>query len=358
MKIINVVGTRPNFIKISPLIEEMSKHPEIEQKLVHTGQHHDYLMSKIFFDELNIPRPDYYLEAEFKDSVKQISKIIERFKEVLLKEKPDLVVVVGDVNSTLACAITAKKLNIKVAHVEAGLRSFNGIQEEINRMVVDRISDFLFIPEESAFQNLIKEGISEDKMFFAGNIMIDTLKENLNRSSNILKKLKLKRNDYAVLTLHRPENVDNKTKLTGLIRTLNFASQLIQIVFPLHPRTKKMIVKFKLEKELRDINVICPLGYIEFIHLIKNSKFVLTDSGGIQEETTFLKIPCLTLRDETERPITITEGTNVIVGFEENMILKEVNKINGGEIKASKIPKFWDGNTAKRIVKVILTKQG
>lgn len=375
MKIINIVGARPNFMKIAPLQKAMDNYNQKAGKkffkflLVHTGQHYDYEMSKVFFDELKIPKPDIYLKVGSGNHGEQTAKVMLALEKVLIKEKPDLVVVVGDVNSTLAGAITAVKLHIPVAHIEAGLRSFDKtMPEEINRILTDQISDFLFTPSEDANKNLIKEGIDKKKIFLVGDIMIDSLVANLKKAANsqILKNLKVKTNEYAVLTLHRPANVDNKKNLQKIISALNLISKKIPIIFPIHPRTKKQIKNFGFNKyfNFRDltnganygINCITPLGYLDFLCLMRNAKFILTDSGGIQEETTFLNVPCLTLRDTTERPITIEIGTNTLVHNNPEKIIFYADKILKGKYKKGICPKDWDGKTAERIVKVLLKK--
>ena len=360
MKIVSVVGTRPNFIKIAPLIEEMNKHSEIRQLLVHTGQHYDATMSKFFFDDLEIPKPNINLGVGSASDAIQTAKIILIFEKVLLKEKPHLVTVVGDVNSTFAAAITAKKCGIKVAHVEAGLRSFDmTMPEEINRILTDHISDFLFTTEESGNKNLIREGIDKNKIFFVGNVMIDTLLKHKEKSkkSKILSKLKLDKNNYAVLTLHRPSNVDDKKSLENILNILNEIKKEIKIVFPIHPRTLKNLMKYRLLKYIKNkknIIVTEPLGYLDFLCLMNNSKFVLTDSGGIQEETTVLGVPCVTMRNTTERPVTVKEGTNVLVSTDKVKIINVCNSLVKEASVKGRIPKFWNGSAAKRVMNIIL----
>lgn len=370
MKIVNVVGARPNFMKIAPLMAEFKKHKNIEAVLVHTGQHYDKKMSKKFFDDLDIPKPDINLEVGSKSHAKQTAEIMIRFEKVLLKERPDLVLVVGDVNSTIACALTAVKLGIKVVHVEAGLRSFDRtMPEEINRVLTDAISDLLFVTEKEAIDNLIREGVCRKKIHFVGNVMIDTLfkcKQKADKS-NILKKLKLKSKEYAMLTLHRPSNVDCKATLARIFEALEEISKNIKIIFPVHPRTKSSLERFKiksfsryssLDTRYNNILFIDPLGYLDSLKLMSNARLVLTDSGGIQEETTALKIPCVTIRENTERPVTVSQGTNVIVGTNKNKIIKEaLLKIKTKKI-SGKNPKFWDGKTAERIVRIILNNSG
>lgn len=389
MKILLVAGARPNFMKIAPLVHELnaqSKKPrwrkklnaksqELSWKVVHTGQHYDYEMSKVFFDELDISEPDYFLGAGSGTHAEQTAKIMTVFERVCVQEKPDVVVVVGDVNSTLACSVTAKKLNIKVAHVEAGLRSFDmTMPEEINRIVTDSISDYLFISEKSGIQNLKREGKSKKQMYFVGNIMIDTLRFGLSKlssyqagkpaSQRAIKPIsrqagKLASLGYGVVTLHRPSNVDDKAKLKDILTALREISWDMDIYFPIHPRTEKNISKFKLNSIVEDsgIHIIPPMSYLEFLNLWKNAALVMTDSGGIQEETTVMGVPCFTIRDNTERPITIKQGTNNLVGTTGKGILKAYKKFRKGKRKKGKVPKFWDGKTAGRIVKILLSRR-
>ncbi len=358
-KIVLVAGARPNFIKIAPLVKEFKNYRKhFRVRIVHTGQHYDFEMSDVFFQELKIPKPDIYLNVGSASHAVQIAKIMIAFEKVLLDEKPDLIIVVGDVNSTLACSLVAAKLGVKIAHVEAGLRSFDRtMPEEINRAITDSLSDYLFVTEESGIKNIIREGIDRSKIFFVGNVMIDTLLSNMaciNRSG-ILNHLDLKPHSYAVLTLHRPSNVDNRQTLLSIYRILK--SLPVKIIYPIHPRARKMMrnngVLDKFEA-LDNLKMISPLGYIDFTKLIKESKFTMTDSGGIQEETTVLKIPCLTMRKNTERPVTIEEGTNFLVGLSIKKIEKIVNDIlTKGWRKKSRVPKFWDGHASERIVRKI-----
>lgn len=362
MKTAFIAGTRPNFMKIAPLIEQFKKR-KIDNILIHTGQHYDREMSRLFFDELKLPEPDINLGVGSGTYGEQISAVISRLENVLIKEKPDLVVVVGDVNSTLAGALIAKQLGIKVAHVEAGLRSFDmGMPEEINRMLTDRISDFLFTTEESANRNLLNEGIGSKKIFFVGNVMIDTLlkhRESSNKSG-ILEKLDLEENRHCILTLHRPSNVDNRESLENIASILDKIQEKIKIVFPAHPRTKKNLSLFRLDKRLASMkNLILtePLGYLEFLCLMSNSRLVLTDSGGIQEETTVLGVPCITLRENTERPVTAEQGTNLLISTNKYKVIEKSIEIisNKNPIK-NRIPELWDGKAAERIVKVLMEK--
>ncbi len=372
-KIINVVGARPNFMKIAPIMEAMRKEPSFEPLLTHTGQHYDEEMSKLFFQQLEIPKPDIDLEVGSASHAQQTAEIMRRFEPVLLEHKPRLVVVVGDVNSTIACTLVATKLHIKVAHVEAGLRSFDrSMPEEINRLLTDAISDYLFITEGSAHQNLVREGIPEHKIHFVGNVMIDTLLKNSRQAatSPILQQLGLDNGqDYAVLTLHRPGNVDFKDTLERILTAIHEVARRLPVIFPVHPRTKKQIQQFGLEYMLSPaatnpppaacppgIYYVNPLGYLDFLRLTSKAKLVLTDSGGLQEETTVLGIPCITLRENTERPVTVSRGTNVIVGTDRERIIAESQKALSGRAKKGQIPEKWDGLAADRIVQVL--KQG
>jgi len=357
-KIHIIVGARPNFMKMAPLYKEFSKFPEkFEIKLIHTGQHYDERMSKFFFDDLQMPQPDEYLEVGSGSHGKQTAKIMERYEEVLLKDKPDLVIVAGDVNSTSACAIDAVKLHISVAHVEAGLRSFaRTMPEEINRILTDAISDYLLTPSLDGDENLLAEGVPKEKIFFVGNIMIDTLVQYKEKAekSDILQKLEIDF-EYALITLHRPSNVDSENGLLIILNAFEDISKSIKLIFPIHPRTRKQIKEFRLEEKVKNMpNLILtePVGYYDFLKLQMEAKFILTDSGGIQEESTYFGVPCLTLRPNTERPITIWEGTNKMVKLETKDIIKEAKEILNGNIKKGKIPKYWDGKTAERIVKI------
>ena len=363
MKIICVVGARPNFMKIAPIIEEIKKYEDMTYILVHTGQHYDKEMSKIFFDDLALPKPDVDLGVGSGSHTEQTAKIMLAFEKVLMKEKTNLVLVVGDVNSTLACSLVAVKERIPVAHVEAGLRSFNWeMPEEINRVLTDTIADFLFITERDANKNLEREGIPKEKIFFVGNVMIDTLiknKEKAEKRSNILEKLELKKEKYAVLTLHRAEIVDKKDVLADILSAIDKIQGKIRVIYPIHPRTKGRIKEFGFElwlDRMKNLIITDPLGYLDFLKLMSNSKFVLTDSGGIQEETAVLGIPCLTLRNETERPVTVKEGTNIIVGTDKRRIIEESLKILKGKSKKGNIPELWDGEAAERIIKVLREK--
>lgn len=359
-KVILVVGARPNFMKIAPIWKEMKKFRKKFQLIIlHTGQHYDKNMSDLFFRDLELPKPDIYLGVGSGSQAVQTAKIMIELEKVLVKEKPDLIIAVGDVNSTLACSIVAAKLLISVAHIEAGLRSFDRtMPEEINRIVTDHLSTFLFTTCKDANENLKREGISEKKVLFVGNVMIDTLIKSKVKTQNskILKKLGLNRGNYTVLTLHRPGNVDDRNTLQRIFGALEKISNYIPVIFPAHPRTLKKMRSFEININSKNVKLIEPLGYIDFLKLYMNSKFVMTDSGGIQEETTYLGIPCLTLRENTERPITVKEGTNVLVGTDKGKIIDESLKILDEKHKTGKIPKFWDGKTSQRIVKILREK--
>ena len=356
MNVINVVGARPNLIKIAPLVEQMKRHPGIRQLLLHTGQHYDDQMSQIFFDDLGIPQPDIYLGVGSGSHAEQTARVMIAFEKALLEHEPDLVVVVGDVNSTLACTITAAKLSIPVAHVEAGLRSFDrAMPEEINRIVTDALSDFLFTTSREAGENLLHEGVPAEKIFFVGNVMIDTLNRHRGRARqlNTPARFGLEPGRYALLTLHRPSNVDNPETFADILDALTAIQCDFPILFPAHPRTVKRISEFGFAQRLDsapDLRLVDPLGYLEFLDLMMHAQLVLTDSGGIQEETTILGVPCLTIRENTERPITITEGTNVLVG--------EARRVLKGEGKAGRVPELWDGRAAERIVSILWEQMG
>jgi UDP-N-acetylglucosamine 2-epimerase (non-hydrolysing) len=349
MKILNVVGARPNFMKIAPIVEEMKKTPELNGILVHTGQHYDDGMSDVFFRDLGIPIPDVYLGVGSGSHAEQTARIMVEFEKVCVRERPDLVLVVGDVNSTIACAIVAAKLLIPVAHVEAGLRSFDRtMPEEINRLVTDALASILFTTSRDADLNLQREGIPVSKIFFVGNVMIDSLLKHREKATLVgVEKPK----QYALVTLHRPSNVDDPTVLGPIIEALTDISKTMPVLFPIHPRTAKRVQDFGLS--LDGLRTMPPLGYLEFLSLESTATFVLTDSGGLQEETTILGVPCLTLRNNTERPVTITHGTNIIVGNEKTRILEGFRRILSGDWKPSGPPEYWDGHAAERIVRVI-----
>jgi len=355
-----VVGARPNFMKVAPIVREMERHPDrFAQVLAHTGQHYDEQMSSVFFGDLRLPSPDIYLGVGSGTHAEQTAKVMLAFEPVLHEERPDLVVVVGDVNSTLACALVAVKIGIPVAHIEAGLRSLDrAMPEEINRVLTDQIADLLFTTERAANENLLREGIDERRIYFVGNVMVDTLLWHRERALALdtLESYGLEPRGFAVLTLHRPANVDVPEILRGILDALAEVQELLPVVFPAHPRTMKRLHSSGLERRLanmRGLRVTGPLGYLEFLNLMANARLVLTDSGGIQEETTVLGVPCLTLRENTERPVTVTEGTNTIVGRDPQRIVGGVQAVLSGQGKTGRVPELWDGHAATRIVEVL-----
>lgn len=390
-KILSVVGARPNFMKVAAVCEAIKDYnsngdaPRVEHILVHTGQHYDANMSDLFFNDLELPKPDLFLGVGSGSHSAQIARVMERFERVLLAEKPDVVVVVGDVNSTIACALVTKKTWCsggpcdrdfipKLAHVEAGLRSFDRtMPEEVNRIVTDSIADYLFTTEESANENLGAEGIPENKIHFVGNVMIDTLLRYRSKAteSAILTDLQLDEGGqvrpYAILTLHRPTNVDDARTFSRIIQSFLDVSRHMQIIFPAHPRTLKQIQQADLGDYFVDhfmdgpepwdsrvrIRLIPPLGYLDFLQLMSHARVVLTDSGGIQEETTILGVPCITLRNVTERPVTLTHGTNVLVGADPETIIRAFTRVLQSSARLPAPPPLWDGNAAKRIVQIL-----
>jgi len=361
MRLFLIAGARPNFMKIAPIVRALRSHTDgiIDWELVHTGQHYDHKMSATFFQDLDIPEPDYFLDAGSGSHAQQTAKIMIRFEEICVKQRPDLIVVVGDVNSTLACSIVAKKIGIKVAHVEAGLRSFDRtMPEEINRIVTDAISDYLFTTEKTANDNLIKEGVPKENIHFVGHVMVDNLLYQKDRLQNIdpaefsTYRYKQEYTRYIFLTLHRPAVVDNKESLSDIVESINRISQETPIIFPVHPRTKKMLNSFGL-KLSNKILELPPLNFKESLFWWKDAIFVMTDSGGLQEETTALGIPCFTLRDNTERPITVTEGTNTIVGTKGIALWNAYRDFMTENIKKGHVPELWDGRSAERIVNIL-----
>lgn len=357
VKIMLVAGARPNFMKIGPLYKALKKYKNSKLFFVHTGQHYDANMSHSFLRDLGLPRPAVFLGVGSGTHAEQTAKTMVAFETACLKIRPDCVVVVGDVNPTMACAITAKKLQIPVAHVEAGLRSGDmTMPEEVNRRITDSISDYLFTPSSDADENLLNEGVPKSKIYFTGNIMIDSLVATIGESkkTRAFEKLNLKVGSYGLVTLHRPSNVDESDKLHEICEELLKISKKIPIVFPVHPRTKKNLESSNNLKRLESsgtLKLISPLPYLEFMNLLANAKFVATDSGGIQEETTFLGIPCLTLRENTERPVTITQGTNELVKLPQ--LSHKIDLVLRGKWKKGKRPRYWDGNTAKRIASIL-----
>jgi UDP-N-acetylglucosamine 2-epimerase (non-hydrolysing) len=362
LTILSVVGCRPNFIKIAPLMAEMKRHPGIRPYLVHTGQHYDAAMSEVFFRDLDIPSPDICLEVGSASHAKQLALMMQRLEGVMKDVAPDLVLVVGDVTSTLAAALTAASLGYPVAHVEAGLRSFDReMPEEINRVLTDSIADYLFATEESAVSNLLREGRYGDQVFLVGNVMIDSLvghQDKINRSA-ILSDLALRPREYALVTLHRAGNVDSPQSLERVGSALAALERHVRLVFPVHPRTASRLEQFHVWDELLsrpNLLMIEPLGYIDFMKLMKESAFVMTDSGGVQEESTAFGVPCLTLRDNTERPVTLTQGTNHLVGLSPERILSVSLKVLSGGVRTPTAVPNWDGHAAPRIISILLQR--
>jgi len=355
MQIMHVVGARPNFMKVGPVFDALSRKNEFEQVLVHTGQHYDDNMSKVFFEELGLPKPDINLGVGSGSHAVQIAQILIHMEGVLLESKPHLVVVYGDVNSTVAAAVVCSKLLIPVAHVEAGLRSFDRtMPEEINRVLTDQMADLLFTPSEDANRNLLREGVAEEKIHLVGNVMIDSLvrllPETMAKASHSMKGLVASGDPYAVVTLHRPSNVDNPGVLTKILNALEDVSNDLPVIFPIHPRTRRRLKEYGIRiPENARIRIIPPVGYVEFLRLQRDATLVITDSGGMQEETTFLGVPCLTVRENTERPVTVEVGTNTIVGHDMKFLKERVSQILRGEAKRGSIPPLWDGKAGSRI---------
>lgn len=359
LTIVSVVGGRPNFVKIAPLMEAMAVDPALRRVLVHTGQHYDHEMSRAFFEDLEIPEPDFFLGVGSGSHAQQTAKVMIEFEKVAEAVRPDLVVVVGDLNSTLACALVAAKLLIPVAHVEAGLRSFDpAMPEEINRTLTDHVSAYLFTPSADADNNLVHEGIPAARIFRVGNVMIDTLRKYSPRARarQAAAALNLAPRTYAVLTLHRPSNVDDPAAFGRILDGLEAILPRCPVVFPVHPRTRRRLAEFGLEARLErlgNLRLCAPLGYLAFVSLLMEARFVMTDSGGIQEETTALGVPCLTLRENTERPITAELGTNRVIGTQPDRIAAEGARLLDGAEHRGQIPPLWDGQTARRIVEIL-----
>jgi UDP-N-acetylglucosamine 2-epimerase (non-hydrolysing) len=360
MRILNIVGARPNFMKIAPLMAAYRAHRTIEPLLVHTGQHYDARMSALFFDQLGIPEPDINLEVGSGSHAQQTAEIMKAFEPVLLEHRPDAVLVVGDVNSTIACGLVAVKLGVRLVHVEAGLRSRDRtMPEEINRLLTDAISDLLFCTEQSGVDNLRAEGIPGERVFLVGNVMIDTLLRNRAQAerSPVLEDLGLVPRGYAALTLHRPSNVDDPRTFGRILDALEVIQRELPIVFPVHPRTRRILEGSQLGRRvegLPQLRLTDPLGFLDFLKLTSAARLVLTDSGGIQEETTILGVPCLTLRENTERPITVELGSNRLVGTDPARILGAFRAVLGGRESRSERPPLWDGRAAERIVEILL----
>lgn len=361
-KILSVVGARPNFIKIAPVDKAFRKYGKaVSHKICHTGQHFDDCMSKVFFDDLKMPRPDFYLGIGGGSHASQTARIMLELEQVFQEEDPDLVIVPGDVNSTLAAALVASKMGIPIAHIEAGLRSFdNSMPEEINRIITDVVSDYLFVTEHSGIKNLRDEGIDNEKIYFVGNTMIDTLEAHydLIEDSPVVENMGLTKGNYILATFHRPTNVDDKEGLEALMHTLEQLANKRKLVFPVHPRTRRNIRDHGLENNIpKNLILTQPLGYIEFLSLMRYAELVITDSGGIQEETTYMGVQCITVRKNTERPVTIDVGTNHLVGTDPEKVEKIALDILDGIVKPGRIPELWDGKAAKRITEIIVGDQ-
>ena len=358
MKCYHVVGARPNFMKVGTVISALRDFPAICQKLIHTGQHYSMNMSKVFFDQLGLSEPDFNLEVGSASHTVQTATIMMRLEEYLKQEEPNLVLVYGDVNSTVAAALVCSKMNISIGHVEAGLRSFDrAMPEEVNRIITDRIADLLFTPSVDGNENLCREGISSEKIHFVGNVMIDTLIRLLPQAETIWKDVSetfhVKPRAFGLVTLHRPSNVDDPEALRWCVTAFQDMAERIPLIFPIHPRTRKKLQQLDLEDKIKDIILVEPIGYLEFLSLQKNATLVITDSGGIQEESTFLGVPCITLRNNTERPITVNEGTNYLVGHEWEKLFSVFDQVLSGKAKKGTIPPLWDGCTGKRIAQII-----
>jgi len=359
MKMIHVVGARPNFVKVAPVIKALEKKTGIRQILVHTGQHYDINMSDIFFTQLGIPAPQFNLEVGSGSHAVQTAQIMTRIETVFLEERPDLVLVYGDVNSALAAALVCVKLLIPVGHVEAGLRSFDRtMPEEINRLLTDQIADLLFTPSTDGNENIFREGIKREKVHFVGNVMIDTLRylfpNAVSRWHDLSSNYHISEKQYALVTLHRPSNVDEPMMLTRIFKTLEQISKKLPIIFPIHPRTRARIKEVGIDHNATDdFRLVDAIGYLDFLSLQKHARLVITDSGGIQEETTFLGVPCLTVRENTERPVTVSVGTNILVGQDMTRLQIEVDRILSGSIKKGAEPALWDGKAGERIADII-----
>lgn len=365
IKILSIVGARPNFMKIAPLHRAFTSHPKINSKILHTGQHYDAEMSDIFFNQLELPVPDFYLGVGGGSHTYQKANVMLKFEEILLSEKPDVVLVVGDVNATAACSIVSVKMGITTVHVEAGLRSGDRtMPEEINRIITDAICNDLFVTEHSGLINLAKENAPDEKVHFVGNVMIDSLVYFREKAATL--KLsditgdEVKEKDYVLITMHRPHNVDNKKSLQDILTIIKNAAAFKKVVFAMHPRTSNNLDRFGLNDELKNIEnliILPPQGYLQFLKLMDNAALIVTDSGGIQEETTFLQVSCMTFRDSTERPVTVELGTNVLMAdLNPETVLIQMEKILNGEIKKGTIPPLWDGRTAERITDILVSQ--
>jgi UDP-N-acetylglucosamine 2-epimerase (non-hydrolysing) len=354
-RVLHIVGARPNFMKVAPIWRAIAERGVLGQRLVHTGQHYDAKMSDVFFADLGMPAPDLYLGVGSGTHAEQTAKVMVALEKAFADERPDLVSVVGDVNSTLAAAIVAAKALIPLAHVEAGLRSFDRtMPEEVNRVVTDRLADYLLTPSPDADENLLKEGVARERIHCVGNVMIDSLLTALPRAKALptLRAMALTERSYAVCTLHRPSNVDEPAKLGALLGALAIVARSAPVVFPVHPRTRKMIEDHHLVRAEPGLRLVEPLGYLDFLALSSQAQLVMTDSGGLQEESTALGVPCLTLRDNTERPITVTVGTNTVIGTDPDRIVAEALAVLEGRGKRGRSPELWDGCAGRRIAEV------
>jgi len=350
MHVLHLVGARPNFVKAAPVIRALSNWTDVRQTLIHTGQHYDRALSEIFFTQLSMPQPDVNLDVGSGSHAWQIAEVIKRFEPVLREKKPDIVLVYGDVNSTLAAALVCSKSGIRLAHIEAGLRSFDRtMPEEINRIVTDQLSDMLFTPSEDADVNLQHEGIPKERIFRVGNVMIDSLVRLLPAAMECAKNGLPQ--SYALVTLHRPSNVDESPNLRRILTSLLTINDALEVIFPAHPRTRKRIEQFAIDTG--KLHLVDPLPYVEFLSLQRNATVVITDSGGIQEETTYLGVPCLTLRENTERPVTVSTGTNVLVGRDPALLNSELTEIMQGRAKKGSMPPLWDGHAAERVAEIL-----
>lgn len=358
-KIFNVVGARPNFMKIGPLHRAFSALDDVQSVIVHTGQHYDERMSEVFFKQLELPEPDIYLGVGSGTHAQVTAKVMTLFEEAVFEHKPDLILVVGDVNSTVACSLVAAKCHIPLVHVEAGLRSGDRtMPEEINRLVTDSISDYLFVTEQSGIDNLKAEGVSDSKVFFVGNVMIDSLIHFREKAAqrSTLTDLNIERKKFILMTMHRPANVDTLDQLEKVVETIEGLAGLHPVVLPMHPRTRARLTSFNLLERVEAISGLIvsePLGYLDFLNLMDNATMIVTDSGGIQEESTYLQVPCITLRDTTERPVTVDLGTNQLMDLDPEAIVQQVTAVLQGERKEGQIPPYWDGKAALRIAETL-----
>ena len=359
-KILNIVGARPNFMKVAPLHRAFQHYPHIESKIVHTGQHYDAKMSDVFFNQLDLPRPHYFLGIGGGSHTQQTARIMLEFEKVMEAERPDVVLVVGDVTSTIACALVAVKMHIPVVHVEAGLRSGDRrMPEEINRILTDSIADHLFVTEQAGLDNLRREGVADDKVHFVGNVMIDSLVHYRQKvaEQNTVGALGLEPHSYVLMTMHRPANVDAEAGLQSIVQIVEDTARYKTVLFPIHPRTENNLKRFGLLERLQavpNLRLMEPQGYLEFLNLMEHAAMIVTDSGGIQEETTFLQVPCLTFRDSTERPVTVEVGTNqLLADLNPQTVHEKVVEILEGKAKKGAVPPLWDGQAAGRIAEII-----